>query len=105
MNAAGAMRVFRDSLVRWIPYIQRATHITNVSVSMEGRDVVVLMVAQGFEYRHRFTVQSVYGSIGTRPVHPHQKICRFADDLILATLEALRNKNVDEEGSGGGQPA
>lgn len=93
------MRIFRDSLVRWIPYIQRATHITNVSVLLEGRDVVVLMEAQEFRYQHRFTVQSVYGNIGTRPVHPHQKICRFADDLILATLDALRTWNAENNSS------
>lgn len=99
MNATQAMRVFRDSLVRWIPYIQRATHIVDVSILMEGRDVVVFLRYRDFEYQHRFTVQSVYGHVGTRQIHPHQKLCRFADEVILSTLEAWKKRNAEETGS------
>lgn len=85
------MVVFRDALSHWIPYMAWST-ATDVSVQLEGRDVVVFLRAPNFEYQHRFTLQMVYGNVGTRPVHPHAKVCKFADQAILAALEKIRER-------------
>jgi len=33
----------------------------------------------------------VYGPIGTRQIRPHQKVCRFADQVILGALQAYKD--------------
>lgn len=91
MTATEAMRAFRDSLAKWIPYIVRATHATDVSVQLDGRDVVVFLRLGDMPYQHRFTTMLVYGAIGTRQVRPHQRVCRFADEVILGALQAYKD--------------
>ena len=91
MNGLEAMRAFRDSLHQWVYYITRATHATDVSVTMDGRDVVVFLQLGSMPYTHRFTSMLVYGPIGTRQIRPHQKVCRFADQVILGALQAYKD--------------
>jgi hypothetical protein len=85
------MRAFRASLEQWTHYIVRATHATDVSVQMDGRDVVVFLRMGTLPYQHRFTSMLVYGAIGTRQIRPHQKVCRFADEVILGALQAYKD--------------
>lgn len=84
------MKAFRAGMQRWVPYIQRCTHSTNVTVRMRDRDVVVSVTLPTASYVHTFTSRDVYGPITTRGLRPHQKLCRFADAVILGTLELYK---------------
>jgi hypothetical protein len=90
VNAREAMQAFRVGLQRWIPYIRRCTHATDVVVQMKDNDVVVSLMIGTVPYVRTFTSQSVYGPITPRGVQARQKLCRFADDIILGALEAYK---------------
>lgn len=90
MNALEAMQAFRVGLQRWTYYIRRCTHSTDVVVRMQDRDVVVSLTVGTVPYVHTFTSQHVYGPITTRGVRPHQKLCRYADEVILGALQAYK---------------
>lgn len=85
------MLAFRAALLRWVPYIKRCTHSTDVAIRMQDRDVVVSLTVGTVPYVHTFTVHDVYGPIGTRQLRPHHKICKFVDQVILGALQAYKD--------------